>query len=649
MAALPIGDGWQKGDEEDLSVIRDCFCINCKTSNGRTVMLPTKVPLFREIIIMSFLCDNCNFKNSEINFGGEIQERGERISLHVASADDLNRQLIKSDSCSISIPQLQLEIPPLTQRGTMSTIEGMLKRAAENLQALQPERLRLGDVDNFHRCKQVIDTLLVYAGDQQDPDDDPIEPFPFDIILDDPAGNSFIENPLAPAMDPNLTSTKYFRTANQDMGLGLQPSEQAREAGTIDDANPAHKNQSNVAAAKPGGHRVEIHKAVEQPESIKQEVMKFNSDCPHCHKPAETDMCLTDIPHFKEVIIMSLVCEHCGYRSNEIKGGGAIPKYGTKVTLTVLSEDDLAREVLKSDTAGLIIPEVEMELDEGGLDGLYTTVEGLLNKVHDRLKEANPFGTGDSAKKQHLTNDGGAFSEPSPNSVRYMEFLTRLKNMADGNTFPFSIVISDPLSNSFVGPIPKDAIALSLQAEKDGHNECYDAYVDTGMQVDEYERTHDQNEILGLNDMKTENYQEEAVDRIQYGTDAQDDLPDRIRRLDVRGPDHPHQVGKAPVEGDDTVMGAGSDNFAVPAMGQRGTTAASTSTATAPTTATTIKEEAAPLSVKELYHKYEHDDGNFRMEEEYNGNVEGMLFKMGAQGLGYYTDISIHQLVEKYR
>lgn len=637
MTALPVGDGWQKADEEDITEMHDCFCVSCKTNSGRTVMLPTKVPLFRELIIMSFLCDNCNFKNSEINFGGEIQEKGERIALKVTTADDLNRQIIKSDSCSIQIPQLQLEIPPLTQRGTMSTIEGMLKRAAENLQALQPERLRLGDIDNFHRCKKVIDTLLVYSGDKQDPDDEIIASFPFDIILDDVAGNSFIENPHAPAVDPNLRSNKYFRSPKQDMSLGLQPSEQARESGTIDDANPMHKNAANSAQ---GGHRVEIHRAAENPESVKQEVMKFGTDCPTCYKQAETDMCLTDIPHFKEVIIMSLVCEHCGYRSNEIKGGGAIPKFGTKVKLTIKSDDDLAREVLKSDTAGLIIPEVDMELDEGGLDGLYTTVEGLLNKVHDRLKEANPFGSGDSAKKQHLSNDGGAFSKPSPNYVRYMEFLGKLKNMADGNMFPFSIIISDPLSNSFIGPIPKDAIALSLQAEKDGHNGCYEAYVDTCMEIDEYERTHDQNEILGLNDMKVENYQKDLVDRIEYGTEAQEDLPDRIRRLDIRGPDHPHAVGKAPVEGDNTVMGAGSDNFAVPSMGQRGKTSVARPT---------IQEEATGMSVKELYQKYEHDDDTFTMEEEYRGTIEGMVFKTGAQGLGYYTDISITKLVEKYQ
>lgn len=37
-----------------------------------------------------------------------------------------------------------------------------------------------------------------------------------------------------------------------------------------------------------------------------------------------------NIPHFKEVIIMSTVCDHCGYKSNEVKTGGEIPAKGKK-------------------------------------------------------------------------------------------------------------------------------------------------------------------------------------------------------------------------------------------------------------------------------------------------------------------------------
>ena len=56
MAALPVGDAWKKADEEDLTIMHDCLCPNCHSSNGITTMLPTKVPMFREIIIMNFNC-----------------------------------------------------------------------------------------------------------------------------------------------------------------------------------------------------------------------------------------------------------------------------------------------------------------------------------------------------------------------------------------------------------------------------------------------------------------------------------------------------------------------------------------------------------------------------------------------------------------
>uniref|UniRef100_A0A7S2UQT0 Zinc finger ZPR1-type domain-containing protein n=1 Tax=Attheya septentrionalis TaxID=420275 RepID=A0A7S2UQT0_9STRA len=555
---------------------------------------------------------------------------------------------------------MDFEIPPDAQRGTMSTIEGVLERAAENLELLQPERLRLGDVDNFHRCREVIYKLHTFSGnkpanlDDDDNDDKakaPDEFEPFEIILDDPAGNSYIENPSAPSADPQLVTVNYFRSPTQDMSLGLQPSKEAVESGTIDNANPTHKNVVNVAK---GGISMDIDQKKDkngQPAPIsfdnplgntpigRQEVMKFPTKCSNCQQECETDMCITDIPHFKEVIIMALFCEKCGYKSNEIKGGGAIPKFGTKITLRITSEDDLAREILKSDTAGIAIPELELELDEGGLDGVYTTVEGLLEKLHDRLTKANPFGSGDSATKQHTSNDGGAFSAPSPTYVRYQEFLTKLKGLSQGERLPFTLLISDPLSNSFVGPIPKIAIDLALQSEREDSHDCYRNFIDEGMDVDEYERSHDQNEYLGLNDIKTENYAKHDTDANKgndnYGTDIAQDLPDRLRRLDHRGPDHPHQVGKAPVEGDNTIMGAGSANFAIPAMEQRGK--AKTADATDAVTSAAAKG-ADGEHIKKLIAQFESNDDAFISNKTFDGHKEGMVFKSGEKGVGYYTD-----------
>ena len=58
--------------------------------------------------------------------------------------------------------------------------------------------------------------------------------------------------------------------------------------------------------------------------------------CPHCFNDAgESLTCVADIPHFKEVIIMAFDCPQCGYRSNEIKGGGGVPSKGQSTVLVV--------------------------------------------------------------------------------------------------------------------------------------------------------------------------------------------------------------------------------------------------------------------------------------------------------------------------
>lgn len=52
-----------------------------------------------------------------------------------------------------------------------------------------------------------------------------------------------------------------------------------------------------------------------------------------------------------------------------------------RITLKVESEEDLKRDLFKSETAVLKIPEIDLELGMGTLGGVYTTVEGLIEKV----------------------------------------------------------------------------------------------------------------------------------------------------------------------------------------------------------------------------------------------------------------------------
>jgi zinc finger protein len=200
----------------------------------------------------------------------------------------------------------------------------------------------------------------------------------------------------------------------------------------------------------------------------------FVTKCPQCHQQAVTRMCVSHIPHFKEIVLMCLLCENCGYKSNEVKGGGALSKEGLKITLTVESIEDLKRYVLKSDTAGVEIPELEVEATEGSLGGIYTTVEGLVRKIKEQLEAADPC-------KQRRCNDRDGFSSPDPRQARFHAVLHSLAEMADGERFPFILVINDPLANSFIG-------STSIEASND-----------SSIEIERFERTFEQNERLGLN------------------------------------------------------------------------------------------------------------------------------------------------------
>lgn len=145
---------------------------------------------------------------------------------------------------------------------------------------------------------------------------------PFTLVLDDPAGNSFIENPQAPKEDPQMKTIFYKRTPQQNQALGLTTEETP-----IDKALEEIKHEDHFDG--------------------KNETMIFKSNCSHCHAPCDTKMLVVDIPHFKDVIIMATTCDVCGFKTNEVKSGGSVSKQGKRITLRVTEEDDISRSILK--------------------------------------------------------------------------------------------------------------------------------------------------------------------------------------------------------------------------------------------------------------------------------------------------------------
>jgi len=75
-----------------------------------------------------------------------------------------------------------------------------------------------------------------------------------------------------------------------------------------------------------------------------------------------TRLLLTKIPLYKETLLTSFECGHCGFKNNEIQPGGTMEEKGVRITLAVQSERDLNRQVVKSDYTSVKIVELDFEI-----------------------------------------------------------------------------------------------------------------------------------------------------------------------------------------------------------------------------------------------------------------------------------------------
>ncbi|KAL1500998.1 hypothetical protein ABEB36_006405 [Hypothenemus hampei] len=433
-----------KGDDPDPEVtVIESLCMNCQL-NGTTRLLLTKIPYYKEVVVMSFTCDHCGYQNNEIQSGSVMPDKGILITLTVKDKTDLNRQLVKSDFTSIKIPTLNFEIPHQSQKGEVTTVEGVINRAIAGLEQDQPTRR-----EHQLELAQQIDEFIKSLENLKNVEE------PFQIILEDISGNSFIENPSAPKADPLCTYENFKRTKDQDHLLG------------IFERNEITDEPSILHPIKEGDFTL---------EDIEGEVLQFPTNCPGCGSPCQTNMKMTNIPHFKQVIIMATTCDKCGIKTNEVKSGAGIEPKGVRIEVKVSNKEDLTRDVLKSETCDLEIPELDLTVGPHALGGRFTTVEGLILAIKEQLNDPTT---------SHIFGD----SRDDRTKQQFEQFLAKLDEILE-NKMTVLLVLDDPCGNSYV----------QSMSETDEPDEA--------LKITHYERTFEQNEELGLNDIKTENYEE---------------------------------------------------------------------------------------------------------------------------------------------
>ncbi|KAG6465219.1 hypothetical protein O3G_MSEX015008 [Manduca sexta] len=407
---------------------------------------------------MSFSCEECGYENNEIQPGGAIAELGVRWKLRVEKQVDLNRQVVKSDNTSVKIPELDFEIPAQSQKGEVTTVEGIISRAIAGLTQDQEARR-----EQHPEAAQQIDTFVSKLQVLRELER------PWTLLLEDISGNCFIENSEAPRRDPRCDREDFRRTREQNHELGIFMHDEVQDEPITSPASlisPSLASDSLLTPADPSEGQLDMLNATE--------VMQFRTNCPDCNAPADTNMKITNIPHFKEVVIMATICEYCGHRTNEVKSGGGIEEKGVRFEVKVAEKADFSRDILKSETCTMLIPELDLEVGGRALGGRFTTAEGLLRATADQLAQA-PGVVGDA---------------PGVNPDGLKGFLERLDDVLECKR-PITIVLDDPAGNSYVQSLADDPLTP-----------------DEGLKITRYDRTYEQNEELGLNDMKVEGYEE---------------------------------------------------------------------------------------------------------------------------------------------
>jgi zinc finger protein len=124
-------------------------------------------------------------------------------------------------------------------------------------------------------------------------------------------------------------------------------------------------------------------------------------------------------------------------------------------------------------------PELNLEMEPGTLDGRFTTIEGILTQVRDDLRNSI-----------FDEEDGGDSMDPGA-KTKWDEFFDLITKGIKGEV-KFTLILEDPLAESYV---------QSFTAPEP----------DPQMKVEDYTRTHQEEEDLGLNDIQTEGYEGEPT------------------------------------------------------------------------------------------------------------------------------------------
>ena len=139
-------------------------CPQCSVEESLTMLtISSEIPYFGEHTQITVLCDKCGWKHTDF-----IPSDGEKpgfSSLVIDSEKKNAARVVRSSSCTIRIPELDLEVSPGgSSSGYVTNIEGVIKRFENAIETI----IRGSDEDQDSEiARQILERLrMVKEGEE---------------------------------------------------------------------------------------------------------------------------------------------------------------------------------------------------------------------------------------------------------------------------------------------------------------------------------------------------------------------------------------------------------------------------------------------------------------------------------------------------
>jgi len=160
---------------QPMNVRLDDPCIVCGMRMVENTVVNLQLPHLGAAMQTTYVCRNCGYRHADMIM---LENRGAlRYVAFVERESDLSMKVIRSNSGTIRIPELGVDIEPgMASESFITNAEGVLDRIEEVVSALRTEE------EVTEKCDRLLERIDRMRRSSE----------PFHIIVEDPYGNSAI-------------------------------------------------------------------------------------------------------------------------------------------------------------------------------------------------------------------------------------------------------------------------------------------------------------------------------------------------------------------------------------------------------------------------------------------------------------------------